>query len=119
MQCVVKLSFVGSCGRGICGGVRSGLRASRFNAFGTGTVCELKRLHSIDGRVKEFVGHGMVWPISFLRDINVLTVPPDSFLKEREVEFGAEPCLIAVADEEFFIWPYCAFWFHCDNDLVL
>jgi len=63
--------------------------------------------------------HGVVWPVSFLRDINVLTVPPDCFLEEREVKLGAEPRLVAIADEEFFIWLNCTFWFDCDYDFVL
>ncbi len=95
------------------------MSASCINTFGAGTVYEFKRFHAVDRCVEEFMRHGVVWPVSCLRGINMFTVPPDCFLEEREVKLGAEPRLVAIADDEFLIWPNCTLWFNCDYDLVL
>ena len=64
------------------------------------------------------MGHGMTRPVSFVGDVDEVAVPPDCLLKKGEIKLGAEPCLVSIADQEFFIWEYFGPWFDCDYDFV-
>ena len=72
--------------------------------MGTRTGSEIKREGIIVWGIEELVGQGVMRPASIRREVYLFAVAPYSFLEEFEGMFSTAPVLIAIGDEEFFVW---------------